>query len=115
MKEEELNKAITVHSHWKYRLQQAIKTGKCTFTVNEVKNAHLCDLGQWLDSPAGRTLPSHIEIAKIHQDFHEEAAHILALALEGKVAEAETRMQLGSYFGQLTAQLVNQLSELVSK
>jgi hypothetical protein len=114
MKEEELNQAITVHSHWKYRLQQAIKTGKCAFTVNEVKNAHLCDLGKWLDSPAGRTLPNHIEIAKIHQAFHEEAAYILALALEGKVAEAETRMQLGSHFGQLTAQLVNQLSELAT-
>ena len=41
-----LHKAITTHSHWKYNLQQAIKTGKSSVTVNEVKNAHLCELGK---------------------------------------------------------------------
>lgn len=109
-----LHKAITTHSHWKYNLQQTIKTGKSSVTVNEVKNAHLCELGKLLDSAAGKTLPDYAEIIKIHQAFHEEAAAILELALVGKPAEAQARMQLGSYFGQLTAKLVNKLSDLDS-
>ncbi|BAP56092.1 hypothetical protein THII_1795 [Thioploca ingrica] len=109
---EVLQKAITTHSHWKYNLQQAIKTGKSPTTVDEVKNAHRCELGKWLDSAAGKALPGYAEINKIHQDFHEEAADILKLALAGKQSEAQIRMQLGSYFGQLTAKLVNKLSDL---
>jgi hypothetical protein len=109
---EELQKAIAVHSQWKYRLQQAIRTGKSHTKIEDVKNAHLCELGKWLDSPAGKTLLGYAEIVKVHQAFHEEAAHILTLALEGKKTEAEARMQLGSYFGQLTAKLVNKLAEL---
>jgi hypothetical protein len=107
-----LQKAITTHSHWKYNLQQAIKTGKSPATVDEVNNAHLCELGKLLDSTAGKTLPGYAEINKIHQDFHAEAADILRLALAGKPAEAQARMQLGSHFGQLTAKLVNKLSDL---
>lgn len=109
---EELQKAIAVHSQWKYRLQQAIRTGKSPMTVKDAKDVHLCELGKWLDSPAGKALPDYAEIVKIHQAFHEEAAHILVFALEGKKAEAEARMQLGSHFGQLTAKLVNKLAEL---
>jgi hypothetical protein len=107
-----IQKAITTHSHWKYNLQQAIKTGKSPTTVDEVKNAHLCELGKLLDSAAGKALPGYVELTKIHQDFHKEAADILKLALAGKQSEAQAKMQLGSYFGQLTAKLVNKLSDL---
>ncbi len=106
-----LQKAITTHSHWKYNLQQAIKTGKSPATVDEVKNIHLCELGQLLDSVAGKTLPGYAKITKIHQDFHKEATDILKLALASKQSEAQTKMQLGSYFGQ-TAKLVNKLADL---
>ena len=109
---EVLQQAITSHSHWKYNLQQAIKTGKSQATVDEAKNAHLCELGKLLDSAVGKTLPDYAELTKIHQDFHEEAADILKLALTGKQSEAQTRMKLGSYFGQLTAKLVNKLTDL---
>lgn len=112
MKEEEIQEAITAHSHWKYTLRQAIKTGKSYIPVEDVKNSHLCDLGKWLDSPTGKGIPNRAEILQMHQAFHDEAAHILALALDGKKEEAEAKLQLGSNFGQLTAQLVNKLAKL---
>lgn len=110
--EEEFQKAITAHSHWKYLLREAIRTGNNSLMIKDVKNPHLCELGKWLDSPTGKILSNRAEIIKIHQDFHEEAAHILTLAVNGKKKEAEARMQLGSYFSQLTAKLINKLVEL---
>lgn len=107
---EALQKAIIAHSHWKYHLREAIMTGNTSIPIEDVKNPHICELGKWLDSPSGKTLPNHAELVQIHQDFHKEAAYVLTLAVHGKKEEAAARMQPGSYFSQLTAKLVNRLA-----
>jgi hypothetical protein len=107
-----IDQVIWAHSRWKVHLKEAIKTGKSDFTVEEVRNPHACPFGQWLDSKEGRTLPHYSEIVQLHQDFHQEAAEILNLALSGQKEEAASRVQLGSNFNQLTAKLVNQLAEI---
>jgi len=109
---ETLQRAITVHSQWKYRLQKAVKTGQSPLTVEDSKNHHQCELGKWLDSPAGKALSNWDELNQLHQQFHEEASHILALALAGNPQEAEEKMQLGSRFSQLTARLVTKIAAL---
>ncbi|MDM8559428.1 CZB domain-containing protein [Candidatus Parabeggiatoa sp. HSG14] len=109
---ETIDKAIVAHSRWKIHLKNAIKTGKCNSTVEEVQNSHACKLGEWLDSAAGKALPSYQELFELHREFHQEASHVLHLALTGQKSEATEKMDLGSQFSQLTAKLVNKLAEV---
>jgi len=111
---EAIDKAIWAHSRWKIHLKDAIETGQSDFTVEQTRNHHTCAFGQWLDSKEGKRLPDYQEIAKLHQAFHEEASHILSLALAGQKNGAADKMHLGSQFSQLTAHLVNKLAEIGS-
>jgi hypothetical protein len=109
---ETIDRAIVAHSRWKIHLKEAIETGKCDSTVEEVRNPHACKFGEWLDSSAGKALPSYSEIVELHREFHEKASHVLHLALAGQKSEATEKMLLGSQFSQLTAKLVNKLAEI---
>ncbi len=109
---ETIDKAIWAHSRWKTHLKNAIETGQSDFSVEQTRNHHTCAFGQWLDSKEGKRLRDYQEIAKLHQAFHEEASHILSLALAGQKKDASDKIQLGSQFSQLTAQLVNKLAEI---
>lgn len=111
---ETIDKAIWAHSRWKIHLKDAIETGQSEFTVEQTRNHHTCAFGQWLDSLEGKRFPDYQKIDQLHQAFHEEASHILSLALAGHKNEAADKMQLGSQFNQLTAQLVNKLAEIGS-
>jgi hypothetical protein len=112
MDAETIDKAIWAHSRWKVHLKKAIETGQSEFTIEGVRNPHRCAFGQWLDSPDGRHLPDYSEIVELHSTFHQEASHILELALMGETSEATQKMQLGSRFNQLTAKLVNKLADI---
>lgn len=109
---ETIEKAIWAHSRWKSHLKQAIETGKSHATIEDVRNPHTCAFGEWLDSKEGKRLPDYSEVYELHTAFHEEASHILSLALAGKASEATVKMQVGSHFNQLTAKLVNRLAEI---
>ncbi|HIE00132.1 MAG TPA: hypothetical protein EYP59_07550 [Thiotrichaceae bacterium] len=109
---DKIDQAIWAHSRWKVHLKQAIETGQSDFTVETVQNPHACAFGQWLDSKEGKTLSHYSEIVELHQNFHQEAAHILSLALTGQKEDAATKVQLGSEFSHLTAKLVNKLADI---
>lgn len=109
---ETIEKAIWAHSRWKTHLKQAIETGKSHVTIEDVRNPHTCAFGEWLDSKEGQKLPGYSDINELHTAFHEEASHILGLALTGQANEATAKMQVGSNFNQLTAKLVNKLAEI---
>ena len=112
MDKETIDKAIWAHSRWKVHLKKAIATGQSDFSIRDVQNPHTCVFGKWLDSAAGKSLPSYSQIFELHKKFHEEASHILELALMGQTNEATEQMKLGSHFNQLTAQLVNKLADI---
>ncbi|MDM8565686.1 CZB domain-containing protein [Candidatus Halobeggiatoa sp. HSG11] len=109
---EKIDKAIWAHSRWKIHLKQAIETGKSDFSVENTSNPHVCVFGQWLDSKEGKNLPEYDTIVDLHNNFHIEAANILDLALKGNASEANSKMQMGSKFNQLTARLVNKLANI---
>lgn len=115
VKEETIDKAIWAHSRWKLHLQNAINNRKSEFSVTETGNPMFCKFGEWLYSAEGKTLPNFAEIVELHQQFHQEAAKILALALNGQVADAKAKMESGSDFNQLTAKLVKMLAEVKKK
>lgn len=108
----DFDKIIQSHSRWKFHLKDAVEQGKSNFTVVEVRNPHLCQFGQWLDSPEGKKTPHYQELFELHRHFHEEAANILQLALHKQKEAALEKMKLGSQFNQLAAKLINHLAEI---
>jgi hypothetical protein len=110
-----IGEAIVAHNRWKFELKNAIRTGKSDFTIEEISNPHTCTFGKWLLSNEGQKLPDYDEIAKLHDEFHQEAAEVLCLALMGRPSTALTKMQEGSRFSQLSAKLIDKLTHLNKK
>jgi len=108
----DFDQIIHNHSHWKHLLKNAIESGQSEFTVVNARDAHQCAFGKWLYSPDGKSLPHYSKVVELHQRFHEEAAHVLELALQGQSYQASEKLKFGSPFGQATANLVNELSEI---
>lgn len=100
-------KAIAAHGLWKNHLHEAIATRTSHFTIEQVRVDHACEFGKWL-----RTLTrvdqqsAHYQtVQALHVQFHQEAAHVLQLALTGRKAEAEKAMALGGSFAKVSAHL----------
>ncbi len=108
----DFDKMIQSHSRWKFRLKDIIEHGKSDLVIADVRNAHLCSFGQWLDSAEGRKLPYYKELVELHRDFHDEAASILQIALSAQKEEALEKMKLGSHFNQIAAKLINKIADI---
>jgi len=109
---QKIGQEIATHNVWKFHLKNAIKTGCSDFTIEEVKNYHACVFGEWLDSAEGKRLPHYLDIIELHKKFHEEASIVLRLALMGQPSEALVRMREGSKFSQISAQLIEKLTDI---
>jgi hypothetical protein len=103
---------ILAHSQWKFHLKKAIDTGQTQFTVEGVRDHHICDLGKWLDSAEGKSVPDYSNLCELHSKFHQEAANVLNLALAGHKGEAEAEIEFGGKFSSVSAMLVNKLAQL---
>ncbi len=111
---EQINLAIAGHSMWKRRLRTAIEIGKSGFKPEIVKQDDKCDFGKWLHSelsPEFRASPGFEKIARLHADFHIEAARILQLALGRDQAEARSAMESLGTYASLSARLTTSLME----
>ncbi len=104
---DEINKAISAHAKWKYRLQDAITTGKSEISVEQAAADNRCDFGKWFYSlpVSAREGEEGKKIQKLHAAFHAETARILGLALKGSGAEATKAMDLGSKYMTYTGEL----------
>jgi len=113
MIKEKIDAAIVAHSMWKGRIRDAIATGHSDFDPAKVGMDNQCDFGKWLYS-LDSTMTSDPHFQKVKTDhalFHSEAGRILKLALEGKKAEAETGINLGSPFASASSQCIMTLSD----
>lgn len=111
----EVRAALDAHAMWKSRLRNAIATSSCEFVVEDVAKDNVCQFGKWLYvgmSPALRD-EHHERIRGLHAAFHEEAAAVLALALEGSTGEARMAMGPGSAFSRTSTALIAALQEWV--
>jgi hypothetical protein len=97
---EALDHAIAAHAKWKYRLMEAIDTGKSQWRVEDVRTDNACDFGKWLVGlPLSERLSEHAKkVRTLHAEFHVLAAEVLELALAGRKAEATAAMALRSRF-----------------
>ena len=105
---DDIDKAIVAHGQWKQRLLSAITKGTSEFSVAQVQVDNRCDFGKWFYGlpDAVRETEHGKTVQRLHASFHAEAARILELALQGRIAEAEKSMEPGLPYARLTGQLV---------
>ncbi|MFZ5831612.1 MAG: CZB domain-containing protein [Planctomycetota bacterium] len=104
---EALDRAVAIHAKWKYRLMDAIESGKSEWRVADVRVDDSCEFGKWLGAlPLSDRLSPHAQKVKaLHTDFHRTAADVLEMALAGRRAEATAAMALGSRFAEVSSNL----------
>jgi hypothetical protein len=102
-----LEKAIVFHARWKYRLMDAINTGKSEWSVGDVRTDNACEFGKWLLALplSGRLNENCKKVRTLHAEFHMLAANVLELALAGRKEEATAAMALGSRFSAVSSSL----------
>ena len=107
-----LEKGIASHARWKYRLFDAINTGKSEWTVQDTRAADQCEFGKMLAalSPADKVSQHYEKVIKLHTEFHMAAADVLELALAGRKQEAEAAIALGSRFMLVSSEMTMTLS-----
>jgi methyl-accepting chemotaxis protein len=104
--------AIAAHGKWKARLKSAIGQGSSEFLPATVRRDNACDFGKWLHTadPVTRSSPHYPQAVALHAKFHESAAEVLALALDGKKDEAEAKVGIGSDFAHTSATLTREMT-----
>jgi len=112
MKEKVIDKAILNHTKWKKRLKRAIKHGYLNVPVAVIRDPRACKFGRFLrDSHSDDTFFRHYqEVVEIHSKFHEKAAEVAVLAIDGKTEEAMNEMKPNSDYDILSMQLINALA-----
>lgn len=90
---------IGAHVMWKQRLTAFI-AGEYTDPIDPdaIRRDDRCALGQWIygAGAAMSELPRFEEVRTLHAQFHQYAAEVARLHLDGKTPEAETLLQ-GEY------------------
>lgn len=90
----------------------AIKTGKSKLTVEFIRDDHNCDLGKWIDGLPIDQGTDYAAIKKLHAEFHQEAARILEMALNGKKDQAIGAMAFFGKYSGISSDLVLALKKL---
>jgi hypothetical protein len=90
---------IGAHVMWKQRLTAFI-AGESSETLDPeaIRQDDRCALGKWIYGvgAAMADLPRYEEVRSLHAQFHQYAADVARLHLEGKTAQAEILLQ-GDY------------------
>lgn len=104
---EALDRAIAAHAKWKYRLMDAIDSGRSEYRVADVRANDACDFGKWLAGlPLSQRLSTdYKQVSTLHAEFHVLASSVLEMALSGRATEATAAMALGSRFAAVSSQL----------
>ena len=107
-----LDRGIAAHARWKYRLFDAVNTGKSEWTVQGIRSYETCEFGRWLASlPPAESSSEHCKkVAELHAEFHKAAAEVLEIALSGRKAEGEAAISLGSRFSLVSSELTMAVS-----
>jgi hypothetical protein len=101
--------AIVAHTAWKKRLNELVKTG----TSEQDFKMENCEFKQWLDENAQELsqYQHYAKVSKLHKTVHEKAEEIISSTLQGKKSEAQSQMEYGGEFEELSKELVQLLIE----
>jgi hypothetical protein len=105
---EEVIQAIGAHIWWKHEFATAINERRYWLHPDTVANDRECEFGRWLYglSPDDQNSGHFRLVQSLHATFHEEAAHVMRLALAGDAAGAQTAIAIGLYPNISTALLI---------
>jgi hypothetical protein len=110
---EEIDKALQAHRHWRAELKDAIKTRRFDRPIETIRADNMCPFGKWLtglDIPADqKTSVNYKTIVALHTEFHQVAGEVAELVVTGKVAEAETIMDIDGKYLESSAKLSSAL------
>jgi hypothetical protein len=112
---QQLDAAVLAHSRWITDLNVAIEDASSAFDPETVKTDNHCKFGKWLydDFPkSGRGSTVFEDIRRTHAAFHESAAQILRLAMDGHKDDALRLMEYEGDFMTLSGHLILLLKEL---
>jgi hypothetical protein len=104
---EALDRAIAAHAKWKYRLMEAIESGRSPWRAVDVRTDGACEFGKWLSTlPLTQRLSGHSKTVRaLHAEFHGLAADVLELAVSGRQEEAAAAIAMGSRFAMVSSHL----------
>ncbi len=91
----DIGRVKSAHLVWRSRLEGLLR-GAESLAMEEVVSDHDCEFGKWLYGPEGlrhRENPHYPEIEKEHKKIHDLAREVVRLQQEGRVEEAEERME----------------------
>lgn len=112
---DKIEHAIHAHATWKFRLKQAITTGKTDTSVAVVSTDNACEFGKWLYGPTvtpeAKRSEFYLKAVKQHKDFHRAAGQVLEAAVGGRAADAEKAMGSGGAFTVASAALTNTMTD----
>jgi hypothetical protein len=108
----QIDHGIAAHARWKYRLFDAVETGKSHWTVEQIRSHTACEFGRWVASlsPADRQAEHCQKVIDLHREFHGAAAEVLALALRQQKEAAQAAVALNSPFSLISAHLTAAMS-----
>jgi hypothetical protein len=114
---EAIEAGVVAHSKWKKTLQEAIAVGKSDFKVTIVAKDNKCQFGQWLYGLPQEEKASDDwrKAVALHAEFHTVASEVLDLALQGKKAEALSKVAFGGSYSSISGRLVLCLSTWKNK
>ena len=118
MDKSKIDNAISAHCKWVMRLLAAIETGGSEFDPKTVKTDNNCEFGKWMYGELAAEIgasPIFTEIKTFHAKFHQAAAAILELALQGRKDEAVVLLRSGGDFKNAQDALIRKLKELREK
>ncbi|MBL8731959.1 MAG: CZB domain-containing protein [Planctomycetes bacterium] len=92
-----IDQAIVAHADWRRRLEQSIQERGQGLQIGAVAADDRCELGRLLASlPEAEDDADLRQLRCEHTRFHEHAARIVQMAIEGRVAAANRALQ-GEY------------------
>ncbi|WP_165251407.1 CZB domain-containing protein [Paludisphaera soli] len=108
-----LDHAIAAHAKSKFRLREAIKTGRSEWSVENVRPDDQCEFGKWLNALplSDRMRKEWREVKVLHSQFHTAAASVLESATSGRMVEAEAAMAPGGAFSDISTKLVRHITD----
>lgn len=95
--DEFLNAAITSHARWKGQLREAIDRGQLPDPIS-VRADDRCDLGKWIhgEGKAYQTTSEYQNLKLLHAQFHETAASVVEIIINGNKANAKIELESGT-------------------
>jgi hypothetical protein len=113
---EQIFAALTAHTAWKQRLDQAIDAGIIDPSPSIIAKDNVCVFGKWL---YGESIPISIkqspeyeDVRQIHAEFHKLTSEIAMLAVVGEKEKAKLSLAEGSEYLRLSDRLRSALLRL---